>query len=325
MNTKNKPVKYGRFALISIIALLVLGGSVFYLRPIMVLSWATGIQLRLNGFESKYVQTESYKMHYWVGGEGKPLILVHGAGADGQSFLSIMPNLAKNYRVYAIDLPGFGDSDKPSEPDYSTRFQAMQLYNFAKTLQIEKAYVLGLCMGGNVTLTFAHNWPERVEKMILVNGPFIYDQKLYKLDFSFFDNPQNIEEIRYFFDNSNVPEYPDFILRDILRIFQEQSWILQRVTGTIFTEAESWNRDKFSKLKMPVLLLWGKKDFAFPEEVGKRTHRALPNSVFISFAECKHLEAGDNCSNLILPEVEKFLSGKSYPAGSTIEVPAPSQ
>ena len=95
--------------------------------------------LSLVGIRSKYVQLDSFRIYYLVGGRGRPLVLVHGLGGKAENWFKLMPSLLRHgYRVYAIDLLGFGRSDRP-DVDYSITLQAEVLNQFFDTQGLEIA------------------------------------------------------------------------------------------------------------------------------------------------------------------------------------------
>ena len=101
-------------------------------------------------------------------GAGEPLILLHGNGEDGLYFRAQFEPFSHFYRVIAVDSRGHGGST-PGEEGLSIGRMAEDLLDVMDALGIERAHILGFSDGGNVALTFALRWPERVDKLIL-NG-----------------------------------------------------------------------------------------------------------------------------------------------------------
>jgi triacylglycerol esterase/lipase EstA (alpha/beta hydrolase family) len=133
--------------------LVVCVGGVFYWRPWWVIDESMRAWLRLAGVRSEYVQLGSSRIHYLVGGRGKPLVLVHGLGAMAESWAGLMTALTRHgYRVYAIDLLGFGRSDRPNV-DYSIALQVEILEQFFDSQNLPRADLGGWSMGG---------WPDEL-------------------------------------------------------------------------------------------------------------------------------------------------------------------
>ncbi|MEX0993442.1 MAG: alpha/beta fold hydrolase [Solirubrobacterales bacterium] len=101
-------------------------------------------------------------------GIGEPVIMLHGLGGTKWSFLPTVAALAPSYRMIAVDLLGFGDSDKPVGASYTPDFQARGVSALLDALEIERAHVIGHSMGGRVALEFGMRRPHRVIGLVLM-------------------------------------------------------------------------------------------------------------------------------------------------------------
>lgn len=112
---------------------------------------------------------QELSVHYLVAGEGSPLLLLHGLGVDaaGISWRHAIPELAKYHRVYALDLPGHGQSEKP-RIRYTTNLYREAVAAFVDELDIGDHAIAGISMGGSVALGHALDNPGAVEKLGLV-------------------------------------------------------------------------------------------------------------------------------------------------------------
>ncbi|MFC1893179.1 alpha/beta fold hydrolase [Chloroflexota bacterium] len=117
-----------------------------------------------------YVDSPEGQIHYRTAGSGEQILLIHQACSSSAEFTRVMAILAEKYRVIALDLPGNGDSDKPSRayqiPDY-----VQSTIGFLDSLGIEKANVVGQHGGANVAAELAVTQPERVDKLIFSGLP----------------------------------------------------------------------------------------------------------------------------------------------------------
>jgi pimeloyl-ACP methyl ester carboxylesterase len=123
--------------------------------------------------EFKFIQTSQGKLHAVVGGEGAPLILVHGFGDSNtwQTWVKNVDALSMVARVYALELMGYGESDKPLEtPDAEEHARILE--EVLRAEGIEHASFAGLSWGGQVVQAFAIHHPEQVEKLVLVDSLF---------------------------------------------------------------------------------------------------------------------------------------------------------
>jgi pimeloyl-ACP methyl ester carboxylesterase len=102
-------------------------------------------------------------------GEGDPVVCIHGLGGTKASFLPTVGALADRHRVIALDLPGFGDSDKPLLAAYDAPYFADSAVALLDELGIERAHLVGNSMGGRVAIELALLYPKRVEKVALLS------------------------------------------------------------------------------------------------------------------------------------------------------------
>ena len=110
----------------------------------------------------------SYKIHYLEAGRGAPVILLHGSGGEGARWMPTIQGLAPDFRVIAPDQIGWGASDKPLTIYHSGVF-AEFLARFMKEIGVPKATLIGQSMGAVVALQMAVNYPQLVDRMVLVN------------------------------------------------------------------------------------------------------------------------------------------------------------
>ena len=113
-----------------------------------------------NSEYSHFADIDGVRIHYQEKGTGTPLVLLHGFTSSTYSWKDVFDPLSKNFRVIAVDLKGFGFSGKP-DGDYSRRAQAMLVTHLLDYLKIEKAWLCGNSMGGEVALNLALLNPQR--------------------------------------------------------------------------------------------------------------------------------------------------------------------
>lgn len=101
-------------------------------------------------------------------GQGPPVLAVHGLGGTKGSFLPTLAALGDRFRVIAMDMPGFGDSDKPIGAAYDARFFASVIVDLLDALELERVHVVGNSLGGRVTLEVGLANPERVRRLALL-------------------------------------------------------------------------------------------------------------------------------------------------------------
>jgi pimeloyl-ACP methyl ester carboxylesterase len=109
-------------------------------------------------------------------GEGPPLVMLHGLGGTKTSFLPTVAALAERHRLIAVDLPGFGDSDKPIG-DYDAPFFAQRIEALLDALQLPRTHLLGHSLGGRVAIEVGHRVPSRIDRLILLTPSMAWLQR----------------------------------------------------------------------------------------------------------------------------------------------------
>ena len=110
------------------------------------------------------------QISYLAGGQGPPLLLLHSLGVSSEAWNKVLEPLAQSYTVYALDMLGHGDSDKPPR-NYLIEDYARNVVDFADKLGLEKIPLCGNSVGAVIALEVAASYPERVEALILVDCP----------------------------------------------------------------------------------------------------------------------------------------------------------
>ena len=209
------------------------------------------------------------QLHYIEKGAGQPLILLHGNGEDCAYFEHQMPCYSKDYRVIAIDTRGHGQSPRGEKP-FSIRQFAEDLHDFMDEQGIGKAILLGFSDGGNIALSFALKYPEKVEKLIL-NGANLF--------------PSGVKA-RY--------QWPIEIGYRIAKLFSKKSDEAKHnaeMLGLMVNEPHI-NPVDLARLTMPVLVVAGTKDMI--KDVHTRLiYKSLPNAQ-LSILKGDHFVANKN-------------------------------
>jgi pimeloyl-ACP methyl ester carboxylesterase len=116
--------------------------------------------------QPKFAEFDGEKIHYIQMGRGPDLVLLHGIGASLFIWRFVIRRLSENYRVTAIDIPGFGRSGKNPYGDYGLNAQRARIVRFLDFIKIREASLVGSSMGGAIALWMAHEHPQRFSKVI---------------------------------------------------------------------------------------------------------------------------------------------------------------
>ena len=294
---------------ITVIVLIVMAvdiimSVVFYRHPVWMINRVMDARLRIAGFHSEYVRVGPYRVHYFVGGHGAPLLLIHGLGARSEDWMPEMPAYAKNgFRVYAIDLLGCGRTDRP-DIAYTIGQQAELIQGFLTAVHVEKADVMGWSMGGWIALEFALQHPQRVNRLVAMDSAGLKFKTDLTPDIL---EPNTVPQLERLEAVLIAHHYyiPGFVQRDLLRTMERNRRVVHRTLESLLREEGDF-AGRLSELKMPVLLVWGQQDELLPPSVGKQMHDAIPQSVLELYAGCGHMGPA-TCADRIVPGVMGFL------------------
>jgi pimeloyl-ACP methyl ester carboxylesterase len=123
-----------------------------------------------SGFVSNTAQVNGTNLHYVRGGTGPAIILLHGFPEDWYAYHRIMPQLAKQFTVVAVDLRGIGGS-APTAGGYDAANMAEDIHQLAEHLHLEQVYVVGHDIGGMVAYAFARRYPETSRGVMMLDTP----------------------------------------------------------------------------------------------------------------------------------------------------------
>ena len=250
--------------------------------------------------EGQFIDLDGHSTHYRVKGEGEPLILIHGFFFDSHMWDSSIDVLAKNYRVYALDLWGFGYSTR--QPlDCSYQLFSQQILSFMDQLNIDTAVLVGQSLGGGIAMRLALEHPDRVSQLVLVDAAGL--PNLEPITARVFMLPGVGEYLlRLPVDVIRRRMLDDFFLFDPGAISPEQFQTLvraQKITGSS-ASALSIMRGRFAdrleasiirlgKTSVPTLVIWGENDRAISSKTGRRMHALLPGSEFVLLESAGHV------------------------------------
>lgn len=254
--------------ILGLILLLVGIAGALYLSPAALLNSMRLVEQQLAGLGSKQLTVGDLSIHYYEGGpaDAETVLLVHGFGADKNNWLRFARHLTPHYRVIAIDLPGFGDSDKP-HASYDVGTQAERLATFTEALGIQRLHLVGNSMGGHISALYAARYPERVMSLGLFAPSGIHSPRKSELFSRLEKGEPNPLVVRSTDDFEALLDFvfvePPTLPRGVRQYLAEratanadhyQAVFEQLVTRYIPLEPE------LPKIQAPTLLLWGDQD-----------------------------------------------------------------
>jgi pimeloyl-ACP methyl ester carboxylesterase len=277
--------------------------------PLTVLRAAGRFALWGGGIHSEYAQVGPYRVHYFEGGKGPPLIFVHGLEGESLNWIQQMLDLRSRFHVYAIDLLGHGQTQQP-DVAYSIEQQSEMLRQFLATQNIKSADLVGVSMGGWIVLKLASEHPEVVNRLVIADAAGLkFQTNLNARTFL----PRTPDELTAFMAVLTPRQYhlPYIVSRDLLQQFAEQAWITRRIFDSMLTYQDVLD-GKLQGINIPVLIIWGKEEKLIPMSVGEQMKQELPHSSLLVCTDSGHLAVYE-CWKKLEPEVAEFLSSPAPP------------
>lgn len=253
-----------------------------------------------NAFQEKTATVFGAKIRYLEAGDvAKPtVILLHGLGAQAESWQFNIAALAANYHVIAPDQIGFGKSDKPFLK-YRVGTYVDFLDKFMAELKIERAHLVGNSLGGWVSAMMAIKYPNRIGKIVLADAAGIapkdlnFDQ-IYQLNNSTRDEIRaNLKLIFAAPAMQNNEALVDQFMTQ--RIVANDGYTINALIESI-KRKEDFLDERLGEIKKPTLIIWGKQDRLLPLSDGEKFSKGIAGSEFVVFENCGHV-----------PQVEKAL------------------
>jgi 4,5:9,10-diseco-3-hydroxy-5,9,17-trioxoandrosta-1(10),2-diene-4-oate hydrolase len=122
-----------------------------------------------NNIHSKRIKVGSLNIHYFTGGQGDPLVIIHGGGDGARAWLKNAEELSKYYTIHIPDLPGFGCSQSANDRFHLSEYVAF-IDDFSSALGIKRFHLMGHSIGGGIALHYALKFPQNVKGLVLVSS-----------------------------------------------------------------------------------------------------------------------------------------------------------
>ena len=245
--------------------------------------------------EQREVTIGTLKTSYLLCGTGEPVIFLHGAGAGAVTWYPSIHTISKNFQVLALDIVGYGESDKPDAP-YNRAYFSKWLNDFLKELKIAKAQIVGLSQGGAIALQFAIDHPEKVDKLVLVDAAGLgakvsFWPLLGMLWMNYFPSSMaNRFNSPYLLHNPTTRD-PNHIGYSI-EVLQSKGGknAFKQGRGTAVSKIPE---ALLKQIENETLLIWGKDDKLFPVEYGEAAAKIIPNAKLRVIQDAGHLPLMD--------------------------------
>lgn len=266
--------------------LVVLAVGIWYVwkRPLSVYAAFNRRKLADAGLTKKTANSPDGPQAYWIGGAGPTLVLLHGAGDSAGTWALVADTLVPRFRLVIPDLAGHGQSGPAAGP-LSVGQVVAGIEAVLRQEPQEPVILVGNSLGAWVALLYAKQHPDRVARVVLVNGGALVGERS---DLSLM--PKTREEAASLMTqlrDSAASPIPGYVLDDVVRA--ANSGPIARLAETAGSMGEYVLEGKLHDLKVPVDLLWGESDKLFGLSYAKRMMAQLPASRLTTIPACGHV------------------------------------
>jgi len=231
-----------------------------------------------SGIESLDLKIGKRQAHYLKAGSGPPVVLIHGGASDSNDWAETMTALSQSYSLYALDMLGYGLSDRDKTSYYLSEFVDFAL-GFIQTLGLDSATLalVGHSLGGRICLEIALQHPEKVRRLVLIDT--VGFARLARWGTFLGATAWAIREAL-----GRRQPYPRFLKKD--------------------GEDKDWRcLDKLTTLKVPTLVIWNSRDPYYPLREAIQAKQLIPEvrfEIFPGYGHAPHVKNRDYFNNLLL-------------------------
>lgn len=213
-------------------------------------------------------------INYISEGEGKNLIVLHGWGCNIDTVMPIVNLLKDTYKVYALDLPGFGKSEKPK--DTINSFDYVEIVRgFMNKLDIKKATFVGHSFGGKLSIIMGSKYPFQVEKIVLIDSAGLIPKR----GLNYYLKVYSFKTLRFLYKNlffwlAEEKKMERFYKNFGSDDYQASSGIMRKILVTVVNENL---KPLLKEIKASTLIIWGDQDMDTPLYMAKIMEKEIPD------------------------------------------------
>ena len=302
-----------------------LGRTLAALAAVTLVSGCTTLtpysQIKSSPLGEHLLTVQGQKVYVETAGSGEAVVLIHGFGGSTYSWKETMPTLAEHYRVVALDLFGFGFTERPQRLQrYSREGQTELILGVMDKLGIDRAHLVGHSYGGGLVTALALRHPERVHSLVLVDSTNPNYARARRKNFAEIqpltwafvrglalrqDTVRKALERAWYDDSKITDELVDAYLR---RLGVEGAARAYRGLTVPFNALDENEALYFYDLQVPVLVVWGEQDELIKVEEGRVAADEIDRARFVSLDDCGHSPMEEKPQEF-LRQVLPFLAG----------------
>ena len=221
------------------------------------------------------IKVKGLNLNYIVEGEGNNILIMHGWGANINTVVPIVNVLNKHFKVYALDLPGFGESEEPKEPFDSFQYAEI-VKEFIDKMKIDKVTLIGHSFGGKLSIILGSKHPDLVNKIVLVNSAGLIPKRGLK----YYVKVYSFKSARFIYKNlffwmSNEKKMERFYKKFGSTDYKNSSGVMRKILVKVVNENL---KSILKQVKAPTLLIWGDKDTDTPLYMAKIMEKEISDS-----------------------------------------------
>ncbi len=256
-------------------------------------------------------------------GAGEAVVLIHGFGGSTFSFRKVAPELARDYDVIALDLHGFGYTQRPADPAaYTITAQRDLVLGLMDRLGVARAHIVGHSYGAGVALLMAQENPDRVRSIVLVDGGAPGGGPPAAPLFNIL-RPLMAPFVAQVLTEANIRRILESTVYDASVVDADMvngylgrlriEGLVSAFRGFSSPAAGSAPKVRPEALRTPTLLLWGERDTVIPIAVGERLSAAMAHAEFVRLPRVGHLPLEEAPAES-LESLRAFLARQTEPA-----------
>jgi len=251
-----------------LILLLAATAALFYLSPAALLASMQLVERQLAGLSLKQITVDDLSIHYYEGGpsNAQTILMVHGFAANKDNWLRFARHLSQDYRVIALDLPGFGTSDRPTG-SYDVGTQTERLASVIDAFGIGRLHLIGNSMGGHISALYAARSPDKVLSLALLDNAGITSPQPSELMQLLERGAANPLVVKQPADFQRLLEFvfvqPPYLPESLKGYFAEQAINNSAHYDQVFAhliERYIPLEPELAKIQAPTLIIWGAED-----------------------------------------------------------------
>ncbi len=241
------------------------------------------------------VKINDWNINYEVFGEGNPVILLHGWLATLETMRPLANNLRQNFKVYLVDVVGFGKSDLPEHPLCSNDFGDF-LKDFIEKLNIENPILIGHSNGGRMIINAVGRGIVSPRKVVLIDSAGIKPKRSldYYLKVAFYKIGKFL--LNLLPNTKGIKKFKEKLRNNVgSSDYKASANVLKETMKLILNEDQS---DLLPKIAVPTLLFWGSLDTATPISDGRKMEKLIPDAGLIEYAGSTHFSYLENINSV---------------------------